>query len=81
MQGLEKALMRNGGWLLLFPGGLSWHINQHFSCLHPIECHRNTTNEETPLQHFCEFHGKLIIVNQILWHGTSEQPDVYPSKS
>ena len=21
----------------------------------------------------CDFHGKLIIINQILWHGTSEQ--------
>ena len=27
------------------------------ACLQPIECRRNTTNEERPLQHFCNFHG------------------------
>ena len=39
----------------------------------PIECHRNPTNEERPLQHFCNFHGKRLVSNQILWHGTREQ--------
>ena len=43
--------------LLLSPGGLSWGINQH-SCLHPFECHGNTTNEARPLQRLCDFHGK-----------------------
>ena len=72
MQGWQKLLMRDSGRLLSFPGGLSWCINQ-YSCVHPIECHRNATNEERPLQHFCDCYGKLIIMNQILWHGTSEQ--------
>ena len=72
MQGWQKLLIRNSGRLLLFPGGLSWCINQH-SCLHPIECHRNTTNEETLLRHFWDFHGKLITISQIPWHGTSEK--------
>ena len=71
MQGWQK-LVRNTGRLLLFPGGVSWCIKQH-SCLHPIECHRNSTNEERPLQHFWDFHGKLSTIGQILWHGTSEQ--------
>ena len=82
MHGWQDLLMRNSGQLLLFAGGLwmvaviSWRtfrcINQH-SCLHPIECHRNTTNEERQLQHFCDFHGKVIIINQVLWHGTNGQ--------
>ena len=82
MQGWHKLLMRNSGRLRLFPRGLPLCINQH-SCLHPIECHRNTTNEEVPLQHFGDFHGKLIIMNQILlWHGTSEgRPNVFPCKN
>ena len=69
--------------LLVLPGGLSWCINQH-SCLHPIECHSTATNEERPLQHFCNFQGTLIIMNQILWHGTREQRHsliYYPCKS
>ena len=72
MQGWQKLLMRNSGRLQLFPGGLSWCINQH-ACLHPIECHRNTTNEEKRLQRFCDLHEKLIIINQIFWRGTNEQ--------
>ena len=72
MEGWQKLFMRNSGPLLLFPGGCSWCIHQR-SCLHPIECHGNTTNEARPLQHFCNCRGKLIIINQILWHGTSEQ--------
>ena len=63
MQGWQRLLMRNSGRLLSFPGELSECINQ-YSCLHPSECH--TTNDEIPLQHFCNFHGKLIIINQIL---------------
>ena len=65
---INQHLMTNIGCL----GGLSCCINQH-ACLHPIECHWNTTNEETPLQHFCNFDGKPIVRHQILWHGTSEQ--------
>ena len=72
MWGWQKLLMRNSGRLLLFPGELSWCINQH-SCLHPFECRRNTTNEERPIQHFCDFQGNLIIINQIIWHTTREQ--------
>ena len=36
------------------------------------------------LQHLCGFHGKRILINRIVWHGTSEQghkPSVYPCKS
>ena len=71
LRGWQTLHMRNSGRLLLFPGGLSWCTNQH-SCLHPIECHGNTTNDAGPLQHRCDFRGKLII-HQILWHGTSGQ--------
>ena len=46
MQGWGKLLRRNSERLLLF-------INQH-SCLHPVECHRNTANEGK--------HGKLSII-------------------
>ena len=72
MQDWQKLLMRNSGRLLLFPGGLSWCIKQH-SYLYPIECHRSTANEERQLQHFCNVHGKLIIMNQTLRHGAREQ--------
>ena len=72
VQGWQKLLLRNSGWLLLFPGRSSWCINQH-SCLHPIERHKNTTNGKKPLQHFRDCHGKLIIIDHILSHGTSEQ--------
>ena len=65
MQGWQKLLMRNSERLLVFPGGLSWGINQH-ACLHPIECHRNTANAEGQFQHFYDFHGKLTITNQTL---------------
>ena len=44
-----------------------------YSCLHPVEGQRNTTNEERLLLHFCDLHGKLFVMNQILWHGTREQ--------
>ena len=83
MQSWQKMPKRNSGRLLLFPGGLSQFINRHRG-LHPIECRGNTTNEGRPLQHSCDFHGKLIISDQILWHGTREQrqkPNVYPCKS
>ena len=75
--------MRNSGRLLLFPGGLCWCINQH-SCLHPIECHRNTANEERPLQHFCDFHRKPTPIDQnpSAWHKwANAQPNVSPCKS
>ena len=72
MQRWQKLLARTSGRLLLFPGGLSWCTNQH-ACLHPIECRRKTTKEEKPLQHFCDFHGKLITIGQIHSHGTTEQ--------
>ena len=71
-RGWHKLLMRNSGRLLLLPGGFSWCIRQR-SCLHPIKCHRNTTNEARPLQRFRDFHRKLRIINQLLGHGTSEQ--------
>ena len=45
--------------------------------LQPIKCRRTATNEETPPQHFCDFHGKLITIHHILWHGTSEQRHSY----
>ena len=73
MQGWQKLLMRKNGWLLVFLGGLSSCINQYACpCLHPIECHAYTINEETPHQHFCN-QGKLIIMKHILWHGTGEK--------
>ena len=68
-------LMRNSGRLLVFPGGLSWCIDQH-SCLPPIQRHGDTTNEERPLQHFCA--KELTIIQQILWYGTSEQRHSLP---
>ena len=62
----QQLPMRYSGRLLLFPGGLSWSINQH-SCLYPIGCYRNTINEGKPFQHFCDFHGKPITINQIMY--------------
>ena len=35
-------------------------------------------------QHFCDFHGKPIIINQITWHGcqvAKAMPQVYVHKS
>ena len=72
MQDWQKLVMRNSGRLLLFPGDFPGASTSTLVCT-PFECHGNTTNEATPLQHFGDFHGKLNIIQQILRHGASEQ--------
>ena len=76
LQGWQKLLMRNSGWLLLFPEDFPGASTSTLVCT-PTECHRNATNEARPLQHFCDFHGKLLIITQIPWHGTSEHRHSY----
>ena len=65
----QRWRMRNSGRPLLCPAGLSGCTDQP-SCRHPLECRRNTAHEAPPLQHFCDFRGKPIIIHHILRHGT-----------
>ena len=81
MQGWQNLLMRNSGRLLCFLEDFPGASTSTFVCT-PLNATGTVHNEARPLQHFCNFHGKVTIINQILWHGTNGQKhNIYPHKS
>ena len=44
---------------------------------------QGTCSHRFVLQHFCDFHGKQVIINQIIWHGrqvAKAMPKIYLHK-